>query len=1139
VSDFLGYLFAVFIFGAFFAFAFRNELRAYLRRRRDAVRQSQAVASAAQTDGSKPEPFDQAALTARLYELDKEFAPFGSNAAHPSDLFSKSEFLSAVRLFSMPDVPFDFVMQFVEGNSWSLASAALAALNKRPGSAPALDRIIAQCEHFSPWAMYFALEFLVDCSPLAPVGAPLTRAQEWWIDNRWMPNVFRDYLARRSAQSDAATFGNSLNAWGVSSSDTIKKFLLKVTHPFATTLIGELDSKPKPPSTTTAAPVSSTLRSIGRFWKDQQGLEILIEPEGWRKEFALAESALRQSPERSLLISGEPLVGKSSFLRLLARRLAGEGWTVFEASGADLQANQIYIGQLEGRIRDVIEELGKSYRTIWYIPDLLQLALSGTHSGQSASMLDQIVPAIAAGRLIVWAEATPKGTARIVRLKPSLRGLFETVDLQPLSSPETLSLAHRVMNEMAEHSEIFFEADCAEVALDTASQFLGTGGLPGSALLMLKLTAVRAEPREGREISSRQVLETLSQLSGLPLSMLDHKEQLDLNSVRDFFNARVMGQDEAVEAMVERIAMLKAGMNDPGKPIGVFLFAGPTGTGKTELAKAVSEFLFGSAERMIRLDMSEFQTYDSMTKILGHNSSNGAESDSLISRVRKQPFSVILLDEFEKSHANIWDLFLQAFDEGRLTDAMGQVADLRHCLIILTSNLGATAHRSLGLGFAPQADVFTKEQVLRAISQTYRPEFQNRLDKVIVFRPLMRDLMRGILKKELAGLLDRRGLKDRAWAIEWESSALEFLLERGFSPEMGARPLKRAIDQYVVAPLAAIIVEKRFPEGEQFLFVRSDGAGIQAEFVDPDADARAADESLEDFQAPASAEGDLASLILSRRGTPAEFALLQSVFAEAERTLQSSEWEGLKEKLSEDMSSAEFWSRRDRFDTLARLALMDRVKAAMESAAALRVRLARGTRTQHPYSADLMGRLALQLHLVKDGIKDAIDSAPIELALVVEPVFDGAGDRDATFAWCAKLTQMYRNWVAKRHMQISELRRGNGAEKETPLLLISGFGAFRTLQEEAGLHVFEPSEGSAARVTARVRVAAVPLGDAGADKERKLVMKALDGAPRPAVVVRRYREQPPLVRDASGKVRTGRLDLVLGGEFDLLQALQR
>src|SRR6202012_2981788 len=161
-------------------------------------------------------------------------------------------------------------------------------------------------------------------------------------------------------------------------------------------------------------------------------------------------------------------------------------------------------------------------------------------------------------------------------------------------------------------------------------------------------------------------------------------------------------------------------------------------------------------------------------------------------------------------------------------------------------------------------DAFTKEQVLAAISQTYRPEFQNRLDKVIVFNPLSRDLMRGILRIQLAGLLERRGLKDRAWAIEWESSALEFLLEKGFSPEMGARPLKRAIDQYVVAPLAAIIVEKRFPEGEQFLFVRSDGEDIQAEFVDPDADVAAADQSP--AVAPAVSPA-LAAIILTPEGT--------------------------------------------------------------------------------------------------------------------------------------------------------------------------------------------------------------------------------------------------------------------------------
>jgi ATP-dependent Clp protease ATP-binding subunit ClpC len=381
-------------------------------------------------------------------------------------------------------------------------------------------------------------------------------------------------------------------------------------------------------------------------------------------------------------------------------------------------------------------------------------------------------------------------------------------------------------------------------------------------------------------------------------------------------------------------------------------------------------------------------------------------------------------------------------------------------------------------------------------------------------------------------------LKVRAWAIEWESSSLEFLLERGFSPEMGARPLKRAIDQYVVAPLAAIIVEKRFPEGEQFLFVRSDGNAIQAEFVDPDADVATAEESLAAAPAGPAAPSALASAILAPKGTRAEFHMLQDEYEDIERTLQSGEWNSLKDTLSEDMSVADFWNRADRFDTLARFALMDRVKSATETANALRRRLERYNRPPPRYSAELSGRLALQLHLIREGIKDAFDDAPVELALTIEPVFDGAGDRQATLAWCDQLRSMYRAWAAKRRMQIAEAP-GSGTDKNQSILTVTGFGAHRILSPEAGLHVFEPSEGGAGRVTARVRLAVVPLGDVPAAKERKMIVEALERTPRANAVVRRYREEPPLVRDAAGKWRTGRLDLVLGGEFDLLQAGER
>lgn len=1067
-------------------------------------------------------------LPVRLHELESSFVPFGSNAAHPSALLTHAEFQEAVRLLASPEIPLDIVLQYAEGANWGLSCAALAALKRRADGAEAVERIVRQCENLAAWAMYFALDFLAEVEPRVPVGAPLVGAKDWWAENPFMPLMFRDFFARREALGDTAYFGATLQSAAPLQRVTIRQFLQRIPHPLASPLIQELDEFDEPELNLNEPQVGS-LASLGRFWRgpdarDQPGL--LIMPDRWREPLALAAATLRQNPPRSLLIAGEPLVGKTSFLKLLAGQVAQDGWRVFEAGGADLMAGQIYIGQLEGRIRAAVEELNAARKLVWYIPDIVQLARSGTHQGQSASMLDQVLPAIADGRLVVWCEATPASAARLVQLAPSLRGLLEIVNLAPLSADETLPLARDLVVTLKK-TAIEFHSDCAELALDTARQFLGTSGLPGSALLILKLTATRAADT-GHEIEPRQILETLSQLSGLPISILDTKERIDLNAIHQFFLNSVIGQDEAVKTMVERIAMLKAGLNDPGRPIGVFLFAGPTGTGKTELAKAVATFLFGSADRLIRLDMSEFQTPESIGKILGAANAP-LDTESLISRVRKQPFSVLLLDEFEKSHPMIWDLFLQVFDEGRLSDAVGQVTDFRHCLIILTSNLGATAHRTLGLGFAPPADVFSAEQIMRAVSQTYRPEFQNRLDKVIVFSPLTRAVMRAILKKELAALLDRRGLRDRDWAIEWESSALEFLLMKGFSAEMGARPLKRAIDQYVVAPLAAMIVEKRFPQGEQFVFMRSDGQAIQTDFVDPDADSVVPKVSGQ----ATTAAPPLVEMMLTPAGTPAEIRALDSECAAVEQRMNGTDWSDLKASLTAEMSAAGFWERPDRFHTLARFALMDRVRAALETAQGLRTRLDRRAPSPLHYSPQLVSRLALQIHLLQEGIKDVLDDAPVEVALAIEPLFTATSERQAACEWCQRLMSMYRAWAEKRRMQFAERRAG----ADSLILVVSGFGAHRALVREIGLHVAEVPGEPGNRVTARVRVAPVPLGEEVPAKELDAVLAALARAPPASAIVRRYRDEPPLVRSGDGKWRTGRIDLVLKGDFDLCQSL--
>jgi ATP-dependent Clp protease ATP-binding subunit ClpC len=397
--------------------------------------------------------------------------------------------------------------------------------------------------------------------------------------------------------------------------------------------------------------------------------------------------------------------------------------------------------------------------------------------------------------------------------------------------------------------------------------------------------------------------------------------------------------------------------------------------------------------------------------------------------------------------------------------------------------------------------------------------------------------MREILKKELSRVLERRGLKDREWAVEWEASAQDFLLEKGFSPEMGARPLKRAIEQYAIAPLAATIVEKRFPEGDQFVFIRSDGRGIQAEFVDPDGDGAAATCPNGKAAAGAGPPPALPAMILSPEGTDAEVSALEAAHANTAHAFLSPEWEDRKARLAADMQAPDFWSRPDRHETLARLALMDRVKSAAGTAEALRARLAKGAERSGKSSRELVGRLALQLHLIREGIRDVHEAAPIEVALLVEPALERPGERAAARAWCERLLAMYRAWAGNRHMQLAELS-GAGAH-DLPALLISGFGAHRLLEKEAGLHVLEQAEDAKgrSRATARVRLAVTPLGDPPPDRLRRALAEALEQAGMPHAVVRRYRSAPsPLVRDMSGSWRTGRLDAVLAGNFDLIAA---
>jgi ATP-dependent Clp protease ATP-binding subunit ClpC len=330
------------------------------------------------------------------------------------------------------------------------------------------------------------------------------------------------------------------------------------------------------------------------------------------------------------------------------------------------------------------------------------------------------------------------------------------------------------------------------------------------------------------------------------------------------------------------------------------------------------------------------------------------------------------------------------------------------------------------------------------------------------------------------------------------------------------------------------MVERRFPTGDQFLFVRSDGEAIQVEFVDPNAEPSALPPPRAGEAAATSAPGAggsemLAATVLHAAGTRSERDQLLATLARIESELTGKDWDALRDTLSAQMADPDFWNRDDRQRILARYALMDRVKAACGTARSLSERHGRGLPGRAgSFSRELAGRFALQLLLVDRGIRDALNDAPVEVVLSVEPAMDSGGDLEHTVRWCQRVGTMYEGWVTRRHMQ--------GTQRALPSLVnafvVTGFGAASVLSRENGLHVLEGEESR--RCVARVRVAELWTAESASDIPAAVLVKALAGAPAASAIVRRYRLEPsPLVRDAERGWRTGRLDDVMAGDFDL------
>lgn len=1076
-----------------------------------------------------------------FYRLINEIQGFYETLAHPQDLLNAPQFQRAVKALDSQPLDNQALLEYAGGGNPLISCAACEALNRRGMEKKEIDGLIATIKNSAPWSMFYAFRAIHESTQSPVVGRVLAQVQPWWLENTFVPQVLHPFITDRVNAGEKMTFGKRLSGLDEESTKNLEAFLKQLNREELRPLLDELSSH------AVSAIDHSFLNSFGRIWTAKDVSDPVFENPALALHVEKIKDTLLKAPNRSVLLVGERGVGKTSLIKRVVREIQKDRWEIFEARASDLLAGQIFIGQLEERLQLLVKNLQVRKKVIWVAPNFHELYYAGKSHYSPIGVLDRLVPEIENGDILLIGATTPAAFEQLNLQNRKYGMMMETVRVSPLDDRQTLDIALRWAKDegVCQDGSFIVTEPIAREALHLAKQFLVDKEAPGNLMDLLKLTrrASLSVDNSPRPITTDDLYRTLSHLTGLPRSILDERVGLDLQALRELFQQRVLGQPEAVDCLVERVAMIKTGLTDSSRPSGVFLFAGPTGTGKTEIAKTLAEFLFGSPDRMIRLDMSEYQTPESLESILGERGEvqRTEAASSLFVQIRKQPFSVILLDEFEKAHPRIWDLFLQVFDDGRLTDRSGNTANFRNSIIILTSNLGAKIQAGESIGFGSSFHTFSAAGVEKAINETFRREFINRLDRVVIFRPLSRKVMREILQNELKNVLTRRGLRMREWAIEWEDSALEFLLDKGFTPDLGARPLKRAVERYLLSPLALTIIDHQVPKGDQFLFVRSDGQRIEVEFIDPDAPETEPEPTEKEVQEIVEGELDLKQIMLDARGTGAEAQVLKRHHTALTNTIQSPEWTERKDLSLSQTNLPGFWQSEERFAVLGEVEYMDRVETGLKTADSLLNRLVGQEKvSKKNFSVKLVSRLAQQLYLLEKACDAVVNASPKEAFLKLEaqavhPVQDGTA-----MTFFRDLCGMYRQWAAKRRMRLEVLEESlSGPPPYLFLASVTGFGSFSILDAERGLHVLEvPKDDGRNFQRYTVRVSVIPQPDVPAQGAAGLLEQARrcfsEAKAMETKVARRYREKPsPLVRDQDGNWRTGRIDRVLGGDFDL------
>ena len=501
-------------------------------------------------------------------------------------------------------------------------------------------------------------------------------------------------------------------------------------------------------------------------------------------------------PARSVLLVGPSGVGKTAVTRELARRRGAfglEGTAFWATDGSRLVAGMTGFGEWQERCAKLAAEAKRS-GAVLALGNLVELMQAGRYEGNALGIASFLKPMIARGDFQAIAEATEEQRQLVEREDPGLLEVFEALKVDPPEAPRRRVILRAVAGDAV-----------AEEALDQLDalheRFATYSVAPGRPVGFLRrLLKEHATP------SASDVTGAFARETGLPRFMIDPGVAFDPAACRDALTAEVIGQPAAVQRVADALTVVKADLSRPERPIASFLFAGPTGVGKTQLARATAGYLFGDPARMTRFDMSEYGSPAAVARLMGGSGGGGGGGGEglLTAKVREQPFAVVLFDEFEKAHPDFFDLLLQVLGEGRLTDGAGRVADFTQCVIVMTSNLGAGSAGGPGFGFTPASKPAGAPDAayVEAARDALRPELFNRIDRVVPFAALGRYAVRAIVTRELERVAERDGLKRRGVRLEVAPAAADLLAMGGFDAELGARPLQRAIDRRVLAPLA-------------------------------------------------------------------------------------------------------------------------------------------------------------------------------------------------------------------------------------------------------------------------------------------------------------------------------------------------